>query len=173
MVQLPDGTMERRLKLPLNVDPGVHSSFNLDQLVLPGSPLNTGNTLSIPSAGTGQPPSQLAVASSVPQSGGLPTITEVKTAEQSASGHGSSGSEESSRCGSGEIKQTETDSGTKKKEIDPNANEPNPSILSSSANAPISNPIPIPESIKEEDGFGSRGTSYDSSEALQLSSSAA
>lgn len=38
MVKLPDGTMERRMKLPLNVDPGVHSSFNLDQLV-PGSPI--------------------------------------------------------------------------------------------------------------------------------------
>jgi len=38
MVQLPDGTMERRMKMPLNVDPGVHSGFNLDQIV-PGSPL--------------------------------------------------------------------------------------------------------------------------------------
>lgn len=35
MVQLPDGTMEKRLKMPINYnyDPGVHSSFNLDQLV--------------------------------------------------------------------------------------------------------------------------------------------
>lgn len=32
MVQLPDGTMEKRMKLPLNADPGVHSSLNLDQL---------------------------------------------------------------------------------------------------------------------------------------------
>ncbi|KFB53189.1 AGAP003206-PA-like protein [Anopheles sinensis] len=32
MVQLPDGTMEKRLKAPLNADPGVHSSLALDQL---------------------------------------------------------------------------------------------------------------------------------------------
>ena len=32
MVQLPDGTMEKRMKMPLNVDPGVHSSLNLEQL---------------------------------------------------------------------------------------------------------------------------------------------
>ncbi|XP_019864725.1 monocarboxylate transporter 3 isoform X2 [Aethina tumida] len=38
MVQLPDGTMEKRMKQPLNVDPGVHSSLNLDQLA-PGTPI--------------------------------------------------------------------------------------------------------------------------------------
>lgn len=32
MVKLPDGTMEKRMKMPLNIDPGVHSSLNLDQL---------------------------------------------------------------------------------------------------------------------------------------------
>lgn len=32
MVQLPDGTMEKRMKMPINIDPGVHSSLNLDQL---------------------------------------------------------------------------------------------------------------------------------------------
>ncbi|XP_063362460.1 monocarboxylate transporter 3 isoform X6 [Cydia amplana] len=32
VVQLPDGTMEKRLKAPLNVDPGVHSSLNLEAL---------------------------------------------------------------------------------------------------------------------------------------------
>lgn len=32
MVQLPDGSMEKRQKLPLNADPGVHSSLALDQL---------------------------------------------------------------------------------------------------------------------------------------------
>lgn len=31
MVQLPDGTMERRPKMPVNLEPGVHSSLNLDQ----------------------------------------------------------------------------------------------------------------------------------------------
>ncbi|KAM7355290.1 monocarboxylate transporter 14 [Cochliomyia hominivorax] len=32
MVQLPDGSMERKLKMPLNADPGVHSSLNLELL---------------------------------------------------------------------------------------------------------------------------------------------
>lgn len=32
MVQLPDGSMEKRMKMPINIDPGVHSSLNLDQL---------------------------------------------------------------------------------------------------------------------------------------------
>uniref|UniRef100_A0A0K8TKH4 Putative monocarboxylate transporter n=1 Tax=Tabanus bromius TaxID=304241 RepID=A0A0K8TKH4_TABBR len=32
VVQLPDGTMEKRLKLPINADPGVHSSLNLELL---------------------------------------------------------------------------------------------------------------------------------------------
>lgn len=32
MVQLPDGSMEKRMKMPINVDPGVHSSLNLEQL---------------------------------------------------------------------------------------------------------------------------------------------
>ncbi|XP_046452113.1 monocarboxylate transporter 14-like isoform X3 [Daphnia pulex] len=31
-VQLPDGSYEKRLKVPVNVDPGVHSSFDLDEL---------------------------------------------------------------------------------------------------------------------------------------------
>ena len=33
MVQLPDGSYEKRLKVPVNVDPGVHSSFNLDEVI--------------------------------------------------------------------------------------------------------------------------------------------
>ncbi|XP_014098759.1 monocarboxylate transporter 14 [Bactrocera oleae] len=37
MVQLPDGTMERKLKMPLNADPGVHSSLNLELLAQQGS----------------------------------------------------------------------------------------------------------------------------------------
>lgn len=64
MVQLPDGTMERRQKQPLNIDPGVHSSLNLDQLA-PGTPITP-----IPTVPT------------------LPTITESKVTDQS----GSSGS---------------------------------------------------------------------------------
>ncbi|XP_058802203.1 uncharacterized protein LOC131670544 [Phymastichus coffea] len=62
MVQLPDGSMERRMKMPINVDPGVHSSFNLDQLV-PGTPLTP-----VPTVPT------------------LPTISEVKVQEHSSSG---------------------------------------------------------------------------------------
>ncbi|KAJ8969484.1 hypothetical protein NQ317_011490 [Molorchus minor] len=61
MVQLPDGTMERRQKQPLNIDPGVHSSLNLDQLA-PGTPITP-----IPTVAT------------------LPTITEVKVTEHSGS----------------------------------------------------------------------------------------
>ncbi|XP_078035732.1 monocarboxylate transporter 9 isoform X2 [Augochlora pura] len=56
MVQLPDGSMEKRMKMPINVDPGVHSSFNLDQLV------------PVPTVPT------------------LPTISEVKIQEHSSSG---------------------------------------------------------------------------------------
>ncbi|XP_015510230.1 monocarboxylate transporter 9 isoform X2 [Neodiprion pinetum] len=62
MVQLPDGSMEKRMKMPINIDPGVHSSFNLDQLV-PGTPLTP-----VPTVPT------------------LPTISEVKVQEQSSSG---------------------------------------------------------------------------------------
>lgn len=36
MVQLPDGSMEKRMKMPINIDPGVHSSLNLDQLATQG-----------------------------------------------------------------------------------------------------------------------------------------
>lgn len=57
MVQLPDGSMEKRMKQPLNIDPGVHSSFNLDQLA-PGTPITP-----IPTVPT------------------LPTIAEVKNPE--------------------------------------------------------------------------------------------
>lgn len=57
MVQMPDGTMERKLKMPLNADPGVHSSLNLDLLA------------SQQQSGTLHPVST------------LPTITEAKVAE--------------------------------------------------------------------------------------------
>ncbi|KAJ9592129.1 hypothetical protein L9F63_001357, partial [Diploptera punctata] len=66
MVQLPDGSMEKRLKMPINIDPGVHSSFNLDQLV-PGTPLTP-----VPTVPT------------------LPTISEVKVPDQSGSSGASS-----------------------------------------------------------------------------------
>jgi len=45
MVQLPDGSYEKRLKVPVNVDPGVHSSFNLDELAQSGCPPTAGPLL--------------------------------------------------------------------------------------------------------------------------------
>uniref|UniRef100_A0A1B6MCW1 Major facilitator superfamily (MFS) profile domain-containing protein n=1 Tax=Graphocephala atropunctata TaxID=36148 RepID=A0A1B6MCW1_9HEMI len=69
IVQLPDGSMEKRMKMPINVDPGVHSSFNLDQLV-PGTPITPVPTMAV-----------------------LPTITEAKVTEQSgSSGNSDNGS---------------------------------------------------------------------------------
>ncbi|XP_063699919.1 monocarboxylate transporter 14-like [Culicoides brevitarsis] len=58
-VHLPDGTVEKRLKMPVNADPGVHSSLALDQLAQPNLP-------------------------SVPT---LPTITESKVQETKNNGH--------------------------------------------------------------------------------------
>lgn len=66
IVQMPDGSMEKRMKLPLNIDPGVHSSFNLDQLV-PGTPITPVPTMAV-----------------------LPTISEVKVPEHSGSSNNSS-----------------------------------------------------------------------------------
>lgn len=66
IVQLPDGSMEKRMKMPINIDPGVHSSLNLDQLV-PGTPITPVPTMAV-----------------------LPTITEVKLPEQSGSSNNSS-----------------------------------------------------------------------------------
>ncbi|XP_075975727.1 monocarboxylate transporter 9 isoform X2 [Anticarsia gemmatalis] len=69
VVQLPDGTMEKRLKVnvvedsaPLNIDPGVHSSLNLEALArVPTVP----NMPGVPTVPT------------------LPTITEAKVADDS------------------------------------------------------------------------------------------
>ena len=33
MVQMADGSYEKRLKVPVNADPGVHSSFDLDEVL--------------------------------------------------------------------------------------------------------------------------------------------
>jgi len=76
IVQLKDGSLEKRQKLPLNIDPGVHSSFNLDELVN-----NTGSPMT-----------------PIPTMAVLPTIKEVKAPEQSGS------SNSSSNAGSGELK---------------------------------------------------------------------
>ncbi|ODM93665.1 Monocarboxylate transporter 7 [Orchesella cincta] len=83
MVQLPDGTMERRMKMPLNVDPGVHSSFHLDQLV----------------SGGGMTP--------VPTMALLPTITEAKTTET-----GSTAGSDASREGSADPEKKKEEAST-------------------------------------------------------------
>ncbi|RVE45813.1 hypothetical protein evm_009563 [Chilo suppressalis] len=63
MVQLPDGTMEKRMKAPLNIDPGVHSSLNLEALArVPTVP----NMPGVPTVPT------------------LPTITEAKVPDETA-----------------------------------------------------------------------------------------
>ena len=70
MVQLPDGTMKKKLKLPLNADPGVHSSLALDQIAATGQMHNVAT---------------------------LPTITEAKVQEMNGNGNsnGSSSGEQS------------------------------------------------------------------------------
>lgn len=84
IVQLPDGSMEKRMKMPINIDPGVHSSFNLDQLV-PGTPITP-----------------------VPTMPALPTITEAKTTEQSgSSGNSSNGSTSDLKTNSKNKKKSE------------------------------------------------------------------
>lgn len=83
IVQLKDGSLEKRQKLPLNIDPGVHSSFNLDELVTTG-----GNQSPI---------------TPIPTMAVLPTIKEVKAPEQSGS------SNSSSNAGSGELKSDKKD----------------------------------------------------------------
>lgn len=84
IVQLPDGSMEKRMKMPINIDPGVHSSFNLDQLV-PGTPITPVPTMAV-----------------------LPTITEAKVTEQSGSS-GNSDNESTpdlkTTTGSGKLKK--------------------------------------------------------------------
>ncbi|XP_049872712.1 monocarboxylate transporter 12 isoform X2 [Pectinophora gossypiella] len=63
LVQLPDGTMEKRMKAPLNIDPGVHSSLNLEAMArVPTVP----NMPGLPAAPT------------------LPTITEANVTELNA-----------------------------------------------------------------------------------------
>lgn len=55
---MPDGTTKQKLKAPINADPGVHSSFNLDQIA----------------------------QNQIPNVATLPTITEAKA--QDATGNG-------------------------------------------------------------------------------------
>ncbi|XP_053604996.1 monocarboxylate transporter 12 isoform X4 [Plodia interpunctella] len=71
VVQLPDGTMEKRMKqAPLNIDPGVHSSLNLEALArVPTQP----NMHGVPTVPT------------------LPTITEAKIPEENGHKKGENG----------------------------------------------------------------------------------
>lgn len=96
IVQLKDGSLEKRQKLPLNIDPGVHSSFNLDELV--------GNT--------GSP------ITPIPTMAVLPTIREVKAPEQSGS------SNSSSNAGSGELKSDKKDKKETPKPEEQNSENP-------------------------------------------------
>lgn len=95
IVQLKDGSLEKRQKLPLNIDPGVHSSFNLDELVN-----NTGSPIT-----------------PIPTMAVLPTIKEVKAPEQSGS------SNSSSNAGSGELKSDKKD--IKQENVKPEVPEQN------------------------------------------------
>lgn len=79
VVQLPDGTMEKRMKAPLNIDPGVHSSLNLEALArVPTIP----NMPGVPTVPT------------------LPTITEAKVddnGDKKQSENGSASAQQMSR----------------------------------------------------------------------------
>lgn len=123
MVQLPDGTMERRLKMPLNVDPGVHSSFHLDQLV-------PGNTLT-----------------PVPT---LPTITEAKTVTDSTTltGEGDSVSGSKKEPEEENLSLDENETSFPNPSNPPNIPEPIPESPeereSPEGDLPVSTSIPIP-----------------------------
>ncbi|CAK1555408.1 unnamed protein product [Leptosia nina] len=52
VVQLPDGTMEKRMKAPLNIDPGVHSSLNLEALARVPTVPNMPNVPTVPTLPT-------------------------------------------------------------------------------------------------------------------------
>lgn len=102
MVQLPDGTMEKRLKMPLNADPGVHSSLNLELLAA--------------QQGGGMHP----VAT-------LPTITESRVHdEQNGSGDGENGIEMKKRPTTRQHRNSETEGGIEfgTKNIPRNASQP-------------------------------------------------
>lgn len=99
IVQLKDGSLEKRQKLPLNIDPGVHSSFNLDELVgSTGSPITPIPTMAV-----------------------LPTIKEVKAPEQSGS------SNSSSNAGSGEFKSDKKDNSKLNEVPEQNSEKPSES----------------------------------------------
>lgn len=98
MVQRPDGSMEKRMKLPINADPGVHSSLALDQLA--GQTLRPVDT--------------------------LPTITEAKVAEGTENGNSNAGEVKKAVRPSRIQRNSESDSGGEYagKDIPRNASQP-------------------------------------------------
>ncbi|XP_029177407.1 monocarboxylate transporter 3 isoform X3 [Nylanderia fulva] len=112
MVQLPDGSMEKRMKMPINIDPGVHSSFNLDQLV-PGTPLTP-----VPTVPT------------------LPTISEVKVQEHSSSGHTSDSGSMDLKNISNKSKSKNIDETKDTKDAEKPENEFNKTIIPRNASQP-------------------------------------
>ncbi|XP_019891926.1 monocarboxylate transporter 4 [Musca domestica] len=79
MVQLPDGTMERKMKMPLNADPGVHSSLNLELLA------------------------QQAASGSLHPVSTLPTITEAKVVDMQNGQNGQQQSPPSNKDSNGQL----------------------------------------------------------------------
>ncbi|XP_011263743.1 monocarboxylate transporter 3 isoform X2 [Camponotus floridanus] len=106
MVQLPDGSMEKRMKMPINIDPGVHSSFNLDQLV------------PVPTVPT------------------LPTISEVKVQEHSSSGHTSDSGSMDLKNISNKSKNKNIDETKDAKDAEKPENEFNKTIIPRNASQP-------------------------------------
>ncbi|XP_066598650.1 monocarboxylate transporter 9 isoform X1 [Prorops nasuta] len=106
MVQLPDGSMEKRLKMPINIDPGVHSSFNLDQLV------------PVPTVPT------------------LPTISEVKVQEHSSSGATSNSGSMDLKSITTKSKKNLDDTKDTKEVADKSENEFNKSVIPRNASQP-------------------------------------
>ncbi|XP_045485559.1 monocarboxylate transporter 4 isoform X1 [Pieris rapae] len=77
VVQLPDGTMEKRMKAPLNIDPGVHSSLNLEALARVPTLPNMPNVPTVPT---------------------LPTITEARVPDEVKEKKGENGATPNSQA---------------------------------------------------------------------------
>ncbi len=127
------------MKLPLNVDPGVHSSFNLDQLV-PGTPINPNPT--------------------------LPTITEAKNVDGSAGG--SDGSQEGSagelKSPDSDSKQDKPDGDQQSEDSNLNLEEDSRPLMSTTPAIPI--PEAIVEEREPDGSLDSIDESQMSASAL-------
>ena len=78
MVQLPDGTKERRMKMPINIDPGVHSSFNLNEFGGTLTPVPTLPTI-VETTGSGTATASNSTSSTNPVQKPNTTLTETTT----------------------------------------------------------------------------------------------